>query len=192
VRGSWAGRPAIASTRTSTSTIRAHPRERARSSLLPRRCYGPCPPPRRPRCGSCTARRRRLSSRRPSNRPKARRPASANRGAHGTTGVRKAPSPWCTRAAQQSAPPTWGARQPRSGSSTRAGKPKMATPTMSSTPGGRAMWRRGRQRATILDGVGATTAGRTTRRRRSHREPACSAGRSARQASPALPPAHVD
>jgi hypothetical protein len=44
-RASWADRPAIASTPTSMSTIRAHPRERARSSLLPRRYCGPCPPP---------------------------------------------------------------------------------------------------------------------------------------------------
>jgi hypothetical protein len=41
---SWADRPAIASTPTSTSTIRARPHERARSSLPPQRCYGPCPP----------------------------------------------------------------------------------------------------------------------------------------------------
>jgi hypothetical protein len=60
--------------------------------LPPQRCYGPCPPPRRPRHGTCTARRRRLSSKRPSNRPKARCPASASREARGTTGVRKAPS----------------------------------------------------------------------------------------------------
>jgi hypothetical protein len=88
--GSWADRPAIASTPTSTSTIRARPRERARSSLLPRRCCGPCPPPRHPRHGTCTARRRRSSSKRPSNRPKVRRPASASREARGTTGARKA------------------------------------------------------------------------------------------------------
>jgi hypothetical protein len=84
----------------STSTIRAHPRERARSSLLSRRYCGPCPAPRRPMRGTCTARRRRLSSKRPSSRPKARRPASASRGAHGTTRARKASRPRCTRAVQ--------------------------------------------------------------------------------------------
>jgi hypothetical protein len=180
----WADRPAISSTPTSTSTIRARPRERARSSLLPRRCCGPCPPPRRPRRGTCTARCRRLSSKRPSNRPKVRRPASASREARGTTGARKAPSPRCTRAAQRSVPPTRGARRPRSGSSTRAGKPKMASPATSSTPGGRATRRRGQQRATTRDGVDATTVGRNAHRRRSPREPACSAGRSARRAFP--------
>jgi hypothetical protein len=43
------------------------PRERARSSSLPQHCCGPCPPPRRPRRGTCTARRKRSSSKRPSN-----------------------------------------------------------------------------------------------------------------------------
>jgi hypothetical protein len=183
-RASWADRPAIASTPTSTSTIQAHPRERAGSSLLPRCCCGPCLPPRRLRCGTCTARRRRLSSRRPSNRPKARRPASASRGVRGTMGVRTAPSPRCTRAAQRSVPPTRGARLPRSGSSARAGKPKMATPATSSTPSERATRRRGKRWATTLDGVGATIAGRTAHQRRSHQEPACSARRSAWRASP--------
>jgi hypothetical protein len=57
------------------------------------------PAPSTPRRGTCTARRRRSSSKRPFNRPKARRPASANRGARGTMGVPKAPSPRCTWAA---------------------------------------------------------------------------------------------
>jgi hypothetical protein len=52
--------------------------------------------------------------------------------------------------------------------------------------------RRGQRRATTLDGVGATIAGRTARRRRSPREPVCSAGRSARRASLALPSAHIN
>jgi hypothetical protein len=56
---SWAGKPAIASTPTSTSTTRTLLRERARSSLLPQRCCGPCPPPQHPRRETCTARRRR-------------------------------------------------------------------------------------------------------------------------------------
>jgi hypothetical protein len=99
-------------------------------------------------------------------------------------GGAQGPSPRCTRAAQRSVPPTRGARRPRSGSSTRAGKPKMATPATLSTPGGRATRRRGQRRATTLDEVGTMTAGRTAHRRWSHREPACSAGKSARRASP--------
>jgi hypothetical protein len=83
----WADRPAIPSMSTSTSTTRTHPRERARSSLPPRRCYGPCPPPRRPRHGTCTARRRRSSNKRPFSRPKARRPASVSRGARDDRGA---------------------------------------------------------------------------------------------------------
>jgi hypothetical protein len=54
---SWAGKPASASTPTSTSTT--HPREQARSSLPLRHCYGPFRLPQRPRRGTCTARRRR-------------------------------------------------------------------------------------------------------------------------------------
>jgi hypothetical protein len=98
--------------------------------------------------------------------------------------VRKAPSHRCTRVAQWNAPPTQGARRSRSKSSTRAGKSKMATPATSSTPGGLATRRHGRRRATTLDGVGATTAGRTAHRRWSPREPVCSAGRSARRVPP--------
>jgi hypothetical protein len=46
-------------------------------------------------------------------------------------GVRKAPSPRYMRAARPTAPPTRGARRPRTGSSTRAGKPETATPATS-------------------------------------------------------------
>jgi hypothetical protein len=123
-------------------------------------------------------------NRRQSNRTKVRRLASASRKVRRTTMARRVSSPRYTRAVQRSAPPTRGARRPGSGSSTRAGKPKMATPATSSTPGGWATRRHTQRRATTLDGVGATTAGRTARRRRSHREPVCSAGRSARRASP--------
>jgi hypothetical protein len=147
---SWAGKPASASTPTSTSTT--HPRERARSSLPLRRYYGPCQPPHRPRRGTCTARRKRSSSKRPFNRPRARRPASASRGARGTTGARKAPSHRYTREAQRNVPPTQGARRSRSRSSTCAGKPKTATLATSSTPGGRATQRHGQWRATTLEG----------------------------------------
>jgi hypothetical protein len=57
------------------------------------------PAPQRPRRRTYTARHRRSSSKRPFNRPKAWRPASANRGARGTMGVRKALNPRCMRAA---------------------------------------------------------------------------------------------
>jgi hypothetical protein len=59
--------------------------------------------------------------------------------------VRKAPSPRYMRAARRSAPPTRGARRPKSGSSTRAGRPETATPITSSTPDERATRRHGRQ-----------------------------------------------
>jgi hypothetical protein len=119
------------------------PRERARSSLPLRRCYGPCRPPHRPRRETCTARRKRSSSKRPFSRPKARRPASASKGARGTTVARKAPSHRYIREPQRNAPPTKGARRSRSESLTSAGKPKLATPATSSAPGGRATRRRG-------------------------------------------------
>jgi hypothetical protein len=61
-------------------------RGRAKSSSPPRHYYGPCPLRQRPRRETCTARRRRESSKRPYSRPKARRPAFTNRGARGTTG----------------------------------------------------------------------------------------------------------
>jgi hypothetical protein len=95
-------------------------------------------------------------------------------------GVHKAPSPRYTRAAQLSAPPTQGAHRLRNGSSTRADKSEMATLATSSTPDEQEKRRRGRQQATTLDGLDATKAMRTAHRRRSPREPACSAGRSAR------------
>jgi hypothetical protein len=111
--------------------------------------------------------------------PKARRLASANRGARGTMGVRKAPNPRYTRVERRSAPPTRGARRPRTGSSTRAGRREMATPATSSTLDGRAKRRRGRRQATTLGGVDATIAMRIAHQRRSPREPVCSPGRSA-------------
>jgi hypothetical protein len=120
------------------------------------------------------------SSKRPSSSPKARRPASASRGAHGTMGAHKVPSPRSMQVTRPSAPPTRGARRPKTGSLTRAGKLETATPATSSTLGGRAKRRHGRQKATILDGVDATTAMRTARQHRSPRRPVCSAGKSAR------------
>jgi hypothetical protein len=160
------------------------PLERARSSLLPQRCCGPCLPPRRPRHGTCTARRRHSSNKRPSNQPKVRRLASASKEVRGKTRARGVRSPQFTRAVQQGAPPTWGARRPRSGSSTRAGKPRTATPTTSSMLGGRATRRHVQRRATTPDGADAMTARRIAHPRRNHWEHACSAGRSARRASP--------
>jgi hypothetical protein len=151
-RASWASKPASASTSTSTSTTQTRPCERSKSSSPPRHCYGPCPLPQRPRRGTCTARRRRSSSKRPCSRPKARRPAFANRGARGTTRARKAPKRQYTRAARRSGPPTQGARQLGSGSLTCAGKPKTVTLATSSTPGGRATRRHGQQQATTPTG----------------------------------------
>jgi hypothetical protein len=144
------------------------------------------PAPSTPRRGTYTARHRRSSSKRPSSRPRARRLASASRGAHGTMGVHKVPSPRSTRVVRPSPLPTRGVRRPWSGSSTRAGRRGTAMPATSSTLGGRAKRRRGRQQATTLDGADATIAMRIARRRRSPREPVCPHG----GLSPALPPAH--
>jgi hypothetical protein len=44
-RVSWEDKPAIASTPTSTSTMRIRPREQAKSSSSPQHCCGPSPPP---------------------------------------------------------------------------------------------------------------------------------------------------
>jgi hypothetical protein len=99
-------------------------------------------------------------------------------------GARKAPNPRYTRAERLSAPPIRGARRPKSGSSTRAGRPETAMPATSSTPDGRATRRHGRQQSTTLGGVDAMTAGRTAHRRQSPREPVCSARRSARRPFP--------
>jgi hypothetical protein len=141
------------------------------------------PAPQRQRRETCTARRRRSSSKRPFSRPKARRPASVSRGARGMTGARKALKHRYTRVARRNAPPTQGARRSGNGSLTRAGRPKTVTLATSSMPGGRATQRRGRRQSTTPGGVGAMTAGRTARQRRSPREPVCSAWRSARRAS---------
>jgi hypothetical protein len=103
------------------------------------------PAPRHPRRGTYTVRRRRSSSKRPSSRPRAQRLASASRAAHGMMGARKVPSPRSTRAMRSSPLPTRGARRPRSGSSTHAGRRGTAMPATSSTLGGRAKRRRERQ-----------------------------------------------
>jgi hypothetical protein len=168
----------------STSTTRIRLRERAKSSSSLQHCCGPCPPPQRPRRGTCTARRRRSSSKRPSSRPRARRPASVSRETRGAMGARRGPNPQYTRVEQRSAPPTRGARQPKSGSSTHAGRRGMVMPATLSTLGGRAKRMHERQQATTLGGADATIAMRIARRRQSPREPACSAGRSARRPFP--------
>jgi hypothetical protein len=168
------------------------PRERARSSLPLRHCYGPRSPPRRPRRGTCTTRHRCSLSKRSFSRPKARRPAFVSRGARGTTGARKALNHRCTREVQRNAPPTQGARRSRSGSSTRADKPKMATLATSTTPRGRATRRRGRRRATTPDEAGATIAGRITHRRRSPGNPRVQPGDPHGELPSTLPLAHVD
>jgi hypothetical protein len=143
VRTSWAGRRASASTPTSTSTTRTRPRERARSSSQPRRCYEPCPLPRRPRRRMCTAKRRCSSSRWPCNRPRAQRPTFASRAVRGTTEARRAPKRQFTRAARWDNPPTRVERQSGSESSTHGDRPRTATLVTSSTPVERATRRRG-------------------------------------------------
>jgi hypothetical protein len=60
-------------------------------------------------------------------------------------GARKAPNPRYTWAERRSTPPTRDARQPKSGSSIRAGKPDVATPAVSSMPDGQATQRHGRR-----------------------------------------------
>jgi hypothetical protein len=59
-----------------------------------------------------------------------------------------------------------------------------ATPATSSTLAERVTQRYGRRQATTPGGAVATTAARTVHRRRNPRGPVCSAGRSARRASP--------
>jgi hypothetical protein len=139
------------------------PRERVRSSLLPRHCSEPCPLPQRPRHETCTAMRRRSSSKRPCSRLRARCHASASRGARETTGARKALRRQFTRVARRGSPPTKAGRRSGSGSLTRVGRPKTATLATSSTPGGRAKRKRGRRQATTHGEVGAMTAESTAR-----------------------------
>jgi hypothetical protein len=55
---------------------------------------------------TCTARRRRSSSKRPCNRLRARHPAFASREARGTMEARRAPRRQFTRAARRDNPPT--------------------------------------------------------------------------------------
>jgi hypothetical protein len=59
-------------------------------------------------------------------------------------GARKAPNPRYTRVERRNAPPTRGARRPKTGSLTRAGKRETAMPATSSTLNGRAKQRCGR------------------------------------------------
>jgi hypothetical protein len=75
-------------------------------------------------------------------------------------GGAQGPEPSVHTDGARSAPPTRGARRPKSGSSTREGKPETATPATSSTPDERATQRHGRRQATTLGGVDATTAGK--------------------------------
>jgi hypothetical protein len=119
------------------------PHERARSSSLPRRCCGPCPLLQRPRRGTCTARRSRSSSKRLCNRPRARRPAFASRGARGTTGARKALRHQFMRAPRRGSLPAKTGRRSGIGSLTRASRPKTATLATSSMPDGWATQRHG-------------------------------------------------
>jgi hypothetical protein len=101
-----------------------------------------------------------------------------------TTAAPKAKRHASTRAARWGNQPTRAERRSGSGSLIRAGRPRTTTPTTSSMLAERATQRHGRRRATSLGGATATTAVRITHRRRNPREPVCSAGRSAQQASP--------
>jgi hypothetical protein len=103
--------------------------------LPPLRCCGPCPPPRLPRRGTCTVRRKRSSSKRPSSRPRARRLASASKETRGEMGARRGANPRSTQAERRSNPPTRDAHRLKNGSSTRA-EHGTATPATSSTLGG--------------------------------------------------------
>jgi hypothetical protein len=188
-RGSWANRPATASTPTSTSITQTRLRGRARSLSPPQRCCGPCRPPRRLRCETYTARCSHSSSRQPSNRPRARRLASANRATREVTGPRRGANPRSMQVKRRGDPPTRDARRPKNGSSTRAGR-WTATPVTSSTLGGRARRMRGRRQATTLGVVGATTATKIALRRRSPRDPCVQPGDPRGGLPPALPPAH--
>jgi hypothetical protein len=173
-RGSWASKPATASTPTLTSTTRTRLRGQVRSSMPPQRCYEQCRAPRD------------AGSHRAGGRPAGRKLSvthSPTRGCTRRRGRTGGANPRSMQVKQRSDPPTRDARQPRSGSSTRAGR-WTATPATSSTPGARARWMRERRKATTLDGVDATTATKTVLRRRNPRGPVCSAGRSARQPSP--------
>jgi hypothetical protein len=130
----------------------------ATSSSQPRHCCEPCQLLQHPRHGTCTARRRRSSNKRPCNRPRARHPTFVSRGTCGTMEARKALRRLFTRAAQWGSPPTKAGCQSGSGSLTRVGMPRTATLAMSSTADGRATQRHGRWQATTHGGVGATTA----------------------------------
>jgi hypothetical protein len=88
-------------------------------------------------------------------------------GSEGDDGGAQGPEPSVHTGGAAERPSTRGAHLPKSGSSTRAGRPETATPATSSTPDGRAMRRHGRQQVTTLGGVDAMTAGRTAHRRRS-------------------------
>jgi hypothetical protein len=76
-------------------------------------------------------------------------------------GGAQGPEPSVHAGGAEERPPTRGARRPKSGSSTHAGRPETAMPATSSTPDERATRRHGQQQATTLGGVDATTAGRT-------------------------------
>jgi hypothetical protein len=158
-------------------------RARVRSSSQPRRYSEPCPRPRRPRHETCTTRRRCSSSRRPCNRPKARRPTYASKVARKTTTVPRAKRHPSMQMARQGNQPTRAERWSGSGSLIHADRLRTATPATSSTPAEWATQRHGRRQATTPSGAGATTAARFARRHRSPRGLVCSVRRSAGRVS---------
>jgi hypothetical protein len=157
-------------------------RARARSSSQPQHCCGPCPHRRCPRLGTCTARRRRSSSKRPFNRMKARRPACASQAVRGTTAMLRAEKHLSMQTVQRGNQPTRAERRSGSGSSTRVDRPRTTTPVMSSTPTEWATRKHERREDTTSGGADATTAAKIALRHRNPRGPVCSAGRSTRQA----------
>jgi hypothetical protein len=88
-----------------------------------------------------------------------------------------------TQAVRWDNQPTRDERRSESKSSTRVDRPRTATPATSSTPTGRATRIRWRWWTTTHNWAGTTIAVRISRRHRSPRGPACSAGRSARRVS---------
>jgi hypothetical protein len=166
----------------------------ARSSSQRRRCSGPYPHPRRPRCETCATRRRHSSSRRSCSRLKAQHPAYTSKAVRGMTAAPKAKRHSFTQVARRGNQPTRAERQPGSGSLTRVGRPRMATPATSSTLTEWVTRRHGRRWATTLSGAAATTAVRIAPRHRNPRGPVCSDGRSARRVFPstsAIPPQSI-
>jgi hypothetical protein len=97
-----------------------------------------------PKSQNLHRRRRRSSSKRPFNRPRARRLARASQEVCRTTATPRAGKRLSVRTARQGSRPTRAEHRSGSESLTHADKPRTATPATSSTFAGRATQRRGR------------------------------------------------